>query len=47
MLADGQNHLGNDTLLTVWPSLALFVTVLGFSLLGEGLGELRDARSRR
>jgi peptide/nickel transport system permease protein len=47
MLADGQNHLGNDALLTVWPSLALFVTVLGFSLLGEGLGELRDARSRR
>lgn len=47
MLADGQNHLGNDALLTVWPSVALFVSVLGFSLLGEGLGELRDARSRR
>lgn len=47
MLQEGQNYLGNDALLTIWPSLAIFICVLGFSLVGEGLTELRDARSRR
>jgi len=47
MLQDGQNYLGNDVLLTIWPSLAVFICVLGFSLLGEGISETRDARSRR
>jgi peptide/nickel transport system permease protein len=47
MLLDGQNHLGDDVALVVWPSLAIFVCVLGFSLLGEGLAEARDARVRR
>jgi peptide/nickel transport system permease protein len=47
LLNDGQNYLGNDALLVVWPSIAIFVCVLGFSLLGEGIGELRDARVRR
>jgi peptide/nickel transport system permease protein len=47
MLQSSQNYLGNDPLLTVWPSLAIVLCVLGFSLLGDGIGELRDARSRR
>jgi len=47
MLQSSQDYLGNDPLLTVWPSLAIVVCVLGFSLLGDGIGELRDARSRR
>jgi peptide/nickel transport system permease protein len=47
MLLDGQNHLGSDVPLVVWPSLAIFICVLGFSLLGEGLAEERDARIRR
>ena len=46
MLQSSQNYLGNDALLTVWPSLAIVICVLGFSLLGDGIGELRDARSR-
>jgi peptide/nickel transport system permease protein len=32
---------------TIWPTAALFVTVLAFSLFGEGLREALDPRSRR
>lgn len=42
MLQEGQNYVGNDVLLTIWPAVAVFVCVLGFSLFGEGLSELRN-----
>ena len=47
MLQSSQNYLGSNPLLTVWPSLVIIVCVLGFSLLGDGIGELHDVRSRR
>lgn len=37
MIADGQQSLSSTPMLVVWPSLALFVTVLSFNLLGENL----------
>jgi peptide/nickel transport system permease protein len=46
MLQEGQNYVGNDVLLTIWPSIAVFFCVLGFSLLGEGISDLRNRRSR-
>lgn len=46
MLQDGQNYLGSDVLLTVWPSVAIFLCVLGFSLLGEGVADRRHDRGR-
>lgn len=37
MIAQGQQSLSATPLLVLWPCLALFVTVLGFNLLGETL----------
>lgn len=46
MLQSSQNYLSSDVSLTVWPSLAIIVCVLGFSLLGDGIGELRRVEDR-
>jgi len=45
MLQESQNYLSSDSFLILLPSFAIIVCVLGFSLLGDGIGELRDARS--
>jgi glutathione transport system permease protein len=44
MLADGRSYLGVADWLTLFPGLAMFVTVLAFNLLGDGL---RDALSQK
>jgi glutathione transport system permease protein len=44
MLADGRSYLGVADWLTLFPGLAIFVTVLAFNLLGDGL---RDALSQK
>jgi peptide/nickel transport system permease protein len=44
MIAQGQQSLSATPMLVVWPSLALFVTVLTFNILGENL---RSRWSRR
>jgi glutathione transport system permease protein len=44
MLADGRSYLGVADWLTWFPGLAIFVTVLAFNLLGDGL---RDALSQK
>jgi peptide/nickel transport system permease protein len=45
MIEAAQTYLSQDPLLSVWPGIAIFVAVLGFTLLGEGITELRNARS--
>jgi peptide/nickel transport system permease protein len=47
MLQESQNYLSSDSFLIILPSIAIIVCVLGFALLGDGIGELRDARSDR
>jgi len=47
MIQTAQNYLSQDPLLSVWPGTAIFLAVLGFSLLGEGTAELRNARLGR
>ncbi|MCU4184951.1 ABC transporter permease [Acidiferrimicrobium sp. IK] len=47
MLQQAQGYLHSDPALSLWPGLAVFVVVLGFSLLGDGLAELFDVRARR
>jgi peptide/nickel transport system permease protein len=47
MLADSQTYLGRDSLLALWPGLAIALAVLGFSLLGDGLRDVLDPRLRR
>jgi glutathione transport system permease protein len=44
MLADGRSYLGVADWLTLFPGLAIFVTVLAFNVLGDGL---RDSLSQK
>jgi glutathione transport system permease protein len=46
MLADGRSFLGVADHLTLFPGLAIFVTVLAFNLLGDGLRDALDQKLR-
>jgi peptide/nickel transport system permease protein len=46
MLEEGKNHLTDAWWLITFPGLAIFLTVLGYNLLGEGLRDLLDPRLR-
>ncbi len=46
MLADGRSYLGVADHLTVFPGIAIFVTVLAFNLLGDGLRDALDQKLR-
>lgn len=46
MLNDAQTYLAQAPMLAIFPGLALAFTVLGFNLLGDGLRDLLDPRSR-
>ena len=47
MLSEARAYLSTEPLLMVWPGLALFFLVLGFNLLGDGLRDALDPRTRR
>ncbi|ASU82918.1 ABC transporter permease [Nocardiopsis gilva YIM 90087] len=47
MLADAQRFLGGAPQLAVYPALAIIVTALGFTLLGEAMRESLDPRLRK
>ena len=47
MLNDARPHLQTAPRLLLLPGSAIFVAVLGFNLLGDGLRDLRDPRIRR
>jgi glutathione transport system permease protein len=46
MLADGRGYLGVADHIMVFPGLAIFITVLAFNLLGDGLRDALDQRLR-
>lgn len=46
MLADGRSYLGVADQVTLFPGIAIFVTVLAFNLLGDGLRDALDQRLR-
>ncbi len=46
MLADAQTFVGQAPWLAVLPGLCILIAVIGFSLLGDGLRDLLDPRSR-
>ena len=47
MLQDAEHgFLQTDPLLSLWPTLAIIVTILGFNLLADGLRDLLDPRLR-
>lgn len=47
MLGYGRNYMAMAPWLTAFPGLAIFVTVLGFNFVGDGLREALDPRMRR
>ncbi len=46
MLSDGRSYLGVADWVTWFPGLAIFVTVLAFNLLGDGLRDALDQKLR-
>jgi peptide/nickel transport system permease protein len=46
MLADGREYVNIAWWVSVVPGLALVITILGFNLLGDGLRDLLDPRSK-
>lgn len=46
MLRTGTQYLRESSLLVIWPGLAIFITVLGFNFLGDGLRDVMDPRLR-
>lgn len=44
MVAEGRDQLPDAWWLTTFPGLAIFVTVIGFNLLGDGLNDILGAR---
>ena len=47
MLADGRRNMREAWWLTTFPGVAIFITVLAFNLLGDGLRDAFDPRMRR
>jgi peptide/nickel transport system permease protein len=45
MIRDGTQHLTNAPWISLFPGLAILITVLGFNLLGDGLRDVLDPRS--
>lgn len=47
MLNIGKNYMEQAPWLAVFPGLAIFITVIGFNLVGDGIHDALDPRSRR
>ncbi len=47
MLNSAQRFLGNAPWMAIWPGLAIFVAVLSFNLLGDGLRDALDPKETR
>ncbi|GAB6174857.1 ABC transporter permease [Paradesulfitobacterium aromaticivorans] len=44
MLSEGTTYIWNAPWMVIWPGVAIFLTVLGFNLLGDGLRDALDPR---
>jgi len=47
MVTDGRRYLPGQWWVSTFPGLAIFFTVLGFNLLGDGIRDVLDPRLRR
>src|SRR5262249_47508583 len=47
MISDGRNYLPDWWWVSTFPGAAIFITVFGFNLLGDGLRDLFDPRTRQ
>ena len=46
MLNTAKNYVDNAPWMAIWPGLAIFLLVLSFNLLGDGLRDALDPRQR-
>jgi ABC-type dipeptide/oligopeptide/nickel transport system permease subunit len=46
MIRDGSRYLADNPLLSLAPGIALLITVFAFNLVGDGLRDVLDPRSR-
>jgi peptide/nickel transport system permease protein len=46
LLSDAREHVSRAWWLALFPGIALFLSVLGCNLLGEGIRDLLDPRTR-
>ena len=47
MLSEGRSYINRAPWLTIFPGMAIFITVFGINLLGDGLRDVFDPRLRR
>lgn len=47
MLSEGRSYMNRAPWLTIFPGMAIFVTVFGINLLGDGLRDILDPKLRR
>ena len=47
MLNEAQQYIINAPFMSIFPGLAIFLTVLAFNLFGDGLRDILDPKSRR
>jgi peptide/nickel transport system permease protein len=47
MLSEGRSYMSRAPWLTIFPGLAIFITVFGINLLGDGLRDLFDPKLQR
>ena len=47
MLNEAQVYLINSPYMSIFPGLAIFLTVLAFNLVGDGLRDILDPKTRR
>ena len=47
MLNEGRSYINRAPWLTIFPGLAIFITVFGINLLGDGLRDILDPKLRR
>ncbi|MCH7323406.1 ABC transporter permease subunit [Solibacillus sp. MA9] len=46
MLSSGRDYLGTNTHLVLMPGIAIFLTVLAFNLIGDGLRDVLDPKTK-
>jgi peptide/nickel transport system permease protein len=46
MLSEGRDYMAISFNITIWPGLAIALTVFGFNVLGDALRDLLDPRLR-
>jgi peptide/nickel transport system permease protein len=47
ILADGRDYISQAPWITIFPGLAITLTVLGFNLLGDGLRDVLDPKLKQ